>query len=144
MRQRIKTCKVFHDLRRFLSYLKRLSKGGFSEDESDHRASTSRLGDRQYLRVRPAWRAIELGEWLVIIDRAYLSTRFKDPKRASRGNWVRTRLNSNKVDETCRAVPGLPRNWYDPGWLLKLSPRQILDLDIQPSISFAHTAALHE
>lgn len=43
------------------------------------------------------------------------------------GNWVRTRLPSNKSEnrtaEISEAVAGLPRNFYDTDWYENLNPR---------------------
>ena len=57
-------------------------------------------------------------------------------------NWVRQRVDSGRVDSGCRAVCGLPKNFYDVAWLQTLSSKARADLRMQPEISLEHSPAV--
>jgi hypothetical protein len=134
------------ELARFSKYVARLAdEGGMSGDESDHHTPNHRCGnDRQYLRVRPVWRAPAISSWLLIIDRVYISLRFQPDGRPTRGNWVRFRLPSDLVNKSAIPVKGLPENFYDQKWLATLTERERKKLKVKKTISLAHAPEIIE
>lgn len=106
---------------------------GMSGNETDHRVR-NHIGNRQYAIVNPSWRHPTISRWLRVFDKVYLSTRFHGNGRARAGNWSRIRHQSGRTDPASLPVPGLPRNFYDPGFLTRLSPEGLKDLNIQPPV----------
>lgn len=117
-----------------------------SGDESDHHNPTSRRGDnRQYFRVRPAWRNPGISAWLDIFDKVYISLRYDGAEeRASRGNWIRLRTSTNKEDSTSMPITGLPMNFYAPNFVRKLKPKQQAALNMKAPIDLDHTQDMIE
>jgi len=79
------------------------------------------LGTRspRYLICLPHWGARSLSDWLHVFDSAYISDRRVNG--ASRGDFPR--LRAHDLQDPClsncpsKAIPGLPKNAYDPTWL---------------------------
>lgn len=115
-----------------------------SGDESDHSEERQRRKHRKFFVVRPAWRSPEVAQWLQVIDDAYIDSRFSQSGRASRGNWVRRRVRSGRVDRTRLPVIGLPRNFYDEEWLEHLSQTELEALRMQGEVSLEHDPSLVE
>jgi hypothetical protein len=111
-----------------------------SGDETDRRGKQPIRGQRKFLVVRPHWRSHEVTKWLRVIDNIYTVRRFSSNGRASRGNWVRQRIDSGRVDRNRFPVVGLPENFYDKEWLRCLSQEEIDHLEVQPRISLEHSA----
>lgn len=95
-----------------------------SDDESDREQCE---GPRHFKILKLNWRSTELRHFLRLLDLLYLYVKFKANGRYQNGNWVRTRLPSNKSEnrtaEVSEAVAGLPRNFYDTNWYENLNPR---------------------
>ncbi|KAF8969051.1 hypothetical protein BDZ97DRAFT_1654284 [Flammula alnicola] len=101
-----------------------------SGDETDHR-----LGNNRYAITSLPWRARWIHQWMVVFDRLHLATRFQSG-RATAGAFPRVRVaNRYREDQECATpVRGLPRNFYDPDWLLRQDKGFIRWLDIQAEI----------
>ena len=134
-------CESHKDIGRFRRYVDILADGGgMSDDEPDPRSKTAQAkAAGKYFVIRPMWRSREVTNWLRVMDHVYLSRRFAADGRATRGAWTRNRVQSNKVDQTARAIKGLPSNFYDTAWLASLSPKEKRRLDIKEAIDLTHT-----
>lgn len=131
------------ELAQFQDYIDQLADGGgMSGDETDHRGTMPTKGQRKFLVVHPGWRSTEVTKWLQTIDKVYVHHRFSEDGRASRGNWVRQRVDSGRFDGGCRPVSGLPKNFYDIAWLRTLSEKARVGLRIQPEVSLEHSSAV--
>ena len=111
-----------------------------SGDETDRRGKEPIRGQRKFLVVRPGWRSQEVTDWLRVIDDLYTVHRFSHDGRASRGNWVRQRIDSGGVDWDRFPVRGLLENFYDPTWLCQLSQEEKDRLEMQPKVGLEHSA----
>lgn len=109
-----------------------------SGDESEASETNRSRGHRRFFVVRPAWRSPKVTPWLQVIDDVHLESRFSESGRASRGNWVRHRVRSGKVDHARPPVIGLPRNFYDEEWLGGLSRTELEALEMQEEVSLEH------
>lgn len=124
----------------FKAYVDRLAdEDGMSGDETDRCGRQPIRGQRKFLVVRPHWRSQEVTKWLRVIDNLYTVYRFSSNGRASRGNWVRQRIDSGRVDQDRLPVTGLPENFYDEEWLQGLSQEETYRLGIQPNIDLKHS-----
>lgn len=133
------------DVSRFKAYVDRLAdEGGMSGDETDRCGREPIRGQRKFLVVRPGWRSQQVTEWLRVIDDLYTVQRFSLDGRASRGNWVRQRIDSEMVDLDRLPVNGLPENFYDPAWLRGLSKEDRERLEVKPAVSLEHSAEVLE
>lgn len=117
-------------------------------DESDHHSS-SRSSDRKYVIVRPEWRAPQISDFLHTLDNIWVSQRFQDANsrkgRATPGNWPRLRISvRHRVDQSRDPVPGLPKNFYDRGWLAGLSEESRRSLDMKAPVDITHTPKILE
>lgn len=115
-----------------------------SGDETDRRGKEPIRGQRKFLVARPGWRSQEVTKWLRVIDDLYTVHRFSLDGRASRGNWVRQRIDSGRVDLDRFPVSGLPENFYDPAWLRGLSQTERDHLEMQPGVSLEHSVKVLE
>jgi len=141
-------------MQRFIPALKRLSRGGMSEDESDHASEnesdraqgedgnnhTPQSGPkrRRYKVVKMQWRSMEVTKWLRTMDLVYVGTKFYEDNTAVPGNQFRQRYPSDAT-QIGQPIVGLPRNFYDAAWLQTLSPEQLAVLDIQPGFDINFT-----
>ena len=140
IQSRKQACDTEPDLSHFRCYVDKLAEGdGMSGDETDHRGTQPIKGQRKYFVVRPEWRSRDVTRWLRIIDEVYVYHRFSEDGRASRGNWVRQRIDSGRFDGARRPVSGLPKNFYDAAWLETLSNKARAELQMQPEISLRHS-----
>lgn len=117
--------------------LKTLGFLGTSEDESEHED-----GERRFRIVDQEWRSAELTKWLRIFDGIYVSTKFNDANRPSRGNWTRIRLPPLPgASKSSRKPPkSLPRNFFRPGYLESLLDHETENLDVRDEeYSLRHT-----
>lgn len=105
-----------------------------SEDESEHE------GERRYRIVEPNWRNADLTRWLRMFDNIYSSTKFNDDNRPSRGNWTRIRIppHPGAPKASRKPPPGLPRNFYAPGYLDSLLKYELEALDVQDEVYPLH------
>lgn len=110
-----------------------------SGDETDRRGEQLIAGQRKFFVVRPGWRSQEVTRWLRIIDDLYTVHRFSLDGRATRGNWVRHRMDSDRVAWDRLPVIGLPENFYDASWLDGLSERERESLEMQPPVNLDHS-----
>ena len=115
---------------------------GMSGDETDRCGRQPIQGQRKFIVVRPHWRSQEVTRWLRVIDNLYMIHRFSSNGRASRGNWVRQRIDSGRVDRDRIPVTGLPENFYDEGWLRGLSREEMDHLEVQPGVDLKHSAGV--
>lgn len=111
------------------SILEVLGAGGMSSDESEVEDD----GRKVYYVRRMGWRRRALSGRMILIDRdrnvktAYNNTR--------PGNPPRLRKRRNNPTETLRnALPGLPVNFYEPGWYNQLNDRQRKELRAGPAV----------
>lgn len=107
-----------------------------SGDESDR---NTKKKEKKYFIVRPIWRSQEVTEWLHVMDLVYVSNRFAADGRATKGNWVRDRVRSTRVDRDSKPIPGLPRNFYDRTWFGALTPREKKALRVREAIDLSHS-----
>ena len=128
----------------FSKYVDQLAAGGMSGDESDRSEERQTREHRKFFVVRPAWRSPEVTHWLRVIDDVHLDSRFSESGRASRGNWVRHRVPSSRVDHMRPPVIGLPKNFYDEEWLGNLSQMESEALEMQEGVSLEHDSGLVE
>lgn len=141
IRNRKYICRVSPSVSGFSTYVNRLAdEGGMSGDETDHCGRQPIRGQRKFLVQRLGWRSKEVTTWLRVIDALYMTHRFSLKGRASRGNWVRQRIDSGEVDWSRFPVSGLPENFYDPAWLRGLSQDKRNKLDVQPPVSLEYSA----
>ena len=140
--------------RRFLPALNCLSRGGMSEDESDHGSEEasdrvqgedgdnhipqSRLKKRRYKILKVQWRSMEVTKWLRTMDLLYSGTKIYSDGTATPGNEFRKHYPSNKM-QIGNPIVGLPCNFYDAKWLQTLSPDELVVLNIQPEIDINFT-----
>jgi len=141
---RIATCYSVPELAPFTKYVEQLAAGGMSGDESDRSEEGQIREHRRFFVVSLAWRSPEVTPWLQVIDDAHLDSRFSESGRASRGNWVRHRVRSSKVDHMRPPVTGLPENFYDKAWLGRLSQNEQEALEMQKEIRLEHDPGLVE
>ena len=141
---RIASCHTVPALTTFAKYVDQLAAGGMSGDESEHSEAMQPREHRKFSVVRPAWRSPEVTPWLQVIDDVYLDSRFSEGGRASRGNWVRHRVRSSRVDHMRPPVVGLPKNFYDEEWLGHLSRMELEALEMQEEVSLEHDPSLVE
>jgi hypothetical protein len=140
IQSRRQACDMEPDLSHFRYYVDKLAESdGMSGDETDHCGIRPIRGQRKFFVIRPEWRSKDVTKWLRAIDKVYVYHRFSKDGRASRGNWVRQRIDSGRLDSTRRAVPGLPKNFYDATWLESLSNAARVELRIQPEISLRYS-----
>ena len=133
-------CDTEPAVSRFKTYVDKLADGGgMSGDETDRRGKHPITGQRKFFILRPGWRSQKVSDWLRVIDALYTSHRFSPDGRATRGNWVRHRMDSGGVDWGRRPVRGLPQNFYDVTWLRGLSRGERDALEIQPAASLDHS-----
>lgn len=111
-----------------------------SGDETDHCGKQPIAGQRKFLVVRPGWRSQEVTRWLRVIDGLYTIHRFSLDGRATCGNWVRHRIDSDRVSWDTLPVSGLPENFYDSTWLEGLSERERDSLEVQRPVDLKHSA----
>ena len=105
---------LYDDLRRNKHWIYALGTDGHSGDESDHKSSST---VRYVIQALP-WRSDEVTQYVRALDAVHMSTKFTISGRPIPGAWPRTRVLSKKSVDTCaNAVPGLPRNFYNPAWL---------------------------
>lgn len=116
-----------------------------SGDESERAEENQPRVHRKFTVVRPAWRSPKVTTWLQVFDDAHLDSRFSQSGRATRGSWVRHRVRSNsRVDDAHPPVTGLPRNFYDEGWLRHLSESELDALDMRAEVNLEHDPSLME
>lgn len=133
-------CDAEPHVSRFKTYVNRLAdEDGMSGDETDHRGKQAIVGQRKFFVVRPAWRSQEVTDWLRVIDALYACHRFSTDGRATRGNWVRHRIDSDRVDRSKRPIRGLPKNFYDRAWLEGLPQEERDSLAIQSAETLDHS-----
>ena len=111
-----------------------------SGDETDRRGEQPIAGQRKFFVIRPGWRSREVTRWLRVIDGLYTINRFSVDGRATRGNWVRHRIDSDRVDWDRLPVSGLPENFYDASWLEGLSEGERDSLEMEPPVDLNHSA----
>ena len=73
------------------------------------------------------------------MDLIYVSSRFAADGRATKGNWVRDRVRSSRVDRDSKPIPGLPHNFYDQTWLRTLTPKDRKTLRVREAIDLSHS-----
>ena len=117
----------------FKPALQQLSRGGMSEDESDHGGECGASQARRFKIVKVQWRSVEVLKWLRTMDLIYTGTKINEDRTMGPGNQFRQRYPSALENIGC-PIKGLPRNFYDERWLRALSPRRREELRIQPDI----------
>lgn len=103
-----------------------------SGDETDH-SWQGRRNQQPHHVVIIDWRNPEVLVFFCILDGLYFSTRFEHDGRIAAGRFPNTRIRSNIVVKG-KVVRGLPANFYNPEWLKLLTPSEIDDLEMKPSI----------
>ena len=94
-----------------------------SSDKSDHKEATRnhmlRTHSPRYLVCLPCWRARSLSDWLYIFDSTYISDHWVNG--ASQGDfprlWAHDPQDPCLTNRPSKAIPGLPKNTYNPTWL---------------------------
>jgi len=141
-------------MQHFIPPLEHLSRGGMSEDESDHGGedvSNQGQGEdggdqipqsgpkkRRYKILKVQWRSMEVTKWLRTMDLIYSGTKINEDGTAAPGNEFRKCYPSDKT-QIGQPIMGLPRNFYDAKWLQALSPSQLAVLNVQPKIDINFT-----
>lgn len=72
------------------------------------------------------------------MDLVYIETKFNEDSTAVPGNQFRQRYPSDAI-QIGQPIMGLPCNFYDAAWLQKLSPEQLVVLDVQPRFDINFT-----
>ncbi|PPR05001.1 hypothetical protein CVT24_010227 [Panaeolus cyanescens] len=110
-----------------------------SDDESDHED-----GYHKYFVKDPAWRNPRLGQVFQILDRLHIALRFRADGRISKGAWphIRYYTDIRQEPEHGLAPSGLPINFYDEGYIARLSNWQLRRLNPQPAVSIKLSADL--
>lgn len=103
-----------------------------SGDETDH-SWQGPLHQKPHFVLIIDWRNPEVLIFFRILDGLYFSTRFEHDGRIDSGRFPNTRVRCNIVVKG-KVVRGLPRNFYNPEWLKLLTPSEIDDLEMRPSI----------
>jgi hypothetical protein len=104
------------------SIIETLGAEGMSSDESD----IDQQGRATFMAKRMPWRAKEVTEMLVKVDKDYNRTNMFGNQKS--GNPARHR-ERRKGRETARKAPGRkPSNFYDQDWYRALSAKQKMDL----------------
>ncbi|KAH9920993.1 hypothetical protein B0H21DRAFT_712836 [Amylocystis lapponica] len=93
--------------------LETLGPRGMSSDESGHESGH---GEPTYYVTRKKWRSSELVDWLHVLDRVHLWSRYQGQYDATPGAWPHYRHSSLK-DSNSAPVTHLPRTFYSPNWL---------------------------
>lgn len=115
-------------------WVDRIGTDGNSEDESDGEVELGR--GVVYWIVPLEWRSKELVKLLRALDVLHLSTRFDEKGKPTPGQWPRyrrekpPRVPNYEVD----GVPGLPRNFYNPLWLVTRSQWELERLGIRDDV----------
>ncbi|KAH0825887.1 hypothetical protein J3R83DRAFT_7679, partial [Lanmaoa asiatica] len=135
--QRATACRAHPDLERFDSLWKTIPFEAMSGDESD-----DDQGEKRYAITNPSWRSEAVTAWLRTFDYIYLSTRFNSNGRPKRGALPHLRIPSCRVAHQDKYVPGLPRNFYDPTWLLSRDEASLAALQMQPEQDLTHSSAV--
>ena len=108
---------------------------GISDDEHEpDRISTGTVRQPEYKIRMPWWRSSELTDWLRSLDVLHIASRFSASGHPLPGNWPRIRYDSSPTMfeyRTKTAIPGLPRNCYNPDFLAQLSDFHIEQLEIK-------------
>ena len=104
------------------SIIETLGAEGMSSDESD----MDQQGRATFMAKRMPWRAKEVTDMLVKVDKDYNRTNMFGNQKS--GNPARHR-ERRKGRETARKAPGRkPSNFYDQDWYRALSAKQKMDL----------------
>lgn len=112
-----------------------------SSDEPD--SIDTGLGIRQYRVSIMPWRSTRLRSWLRVFDNTYLHSKFY-MQEDGRGAFPRSRViilpSSARPQDysTRRAVPCLPTNAYNPGWIQQLHPVEVENLNRHSDYDFVH------
>ena len=132
-RSRLTALESHETLHHFLPAFQDLSKGGMSEDESDHAGTRGTLQGRRYKIVKPKWRSPEVTKWLRTLDLFYAGSRINEDGTSQPGNQFR-QCYSSELENIGNPIVGLPRNFYNEQWLRTLSPQRREKLLMQPEI----------
>ncbi len=108
----------------FKTLLERLDVNGMSSEE-DSIQKLGRITTHVYLVKVCEWRAVEVADYLKIIDDMGDEPSFQ----SNAGSKRFTRIRSGEVGDGV-AVQGLPECWYNPQWLETLKVREIDELQI--------------
>ncbi|KAI9456349.1 hypothetical protein BJY52DRAFT_1276330 [Lactarius psammicola] len=135
---RLTAIECHETLYRFTPDLKKLSRGGMSEDESDHGGERGALQGRRFKIIKTQWRSLEVTQWLRTMDLIYAGTKINEDQTLGPGNQFRQRYPS-ALEQVGYPIIGLPRNFYNERWLRSLSPKQRDELCVEPEtdISFS-------
>jgi hypothetical protein len=129
-------CSAHPDLHKYSGLVESLGPWGVSGDESDHHG-----GRRSFIIFPDIWRNPKVTGWVRTLDGVYLSTKFNQVDRPTKGNWVRTRLpTSTNGTRQGKVVIGLPKNFYSEDYLKTLSEEGIEDLQMQPAVVLEHSS----
>ena len=108
-----------------------LGTGGMSEDES----SAEDPNERKFVIRIMDWRSARLLPYIQVVDRARKLTNIFSKFSAGNMPRKRTRLPGGRIWVE-RAVPGLPRNFYDDTWYAGLSEADRVALRAVDSVIF--------
>ncbi|KIK58687.1 hypothetical protein GYMLUDRAFT_60480 [Collybiopsis luxurians FD-317 M1] len=107
----------------FVPYLDQLGIDGMSSDESDMSMARPRL---QFLRLFPRWSSEELREYIRKLDLLHLESRLRRDgligDHFGQGAPPRLRVPHSEISKSSNYIKGLPRNFYDAGWLEEQEP----------------------
>ncbi|KAF9487500.1 hypothetical protein BDN71DRAFT_1478605 [Pleurotus eryngii] len=112
-----------------------------SGDETDHGSSSNRLYRKtvqeRFAITKHPWRSPQVKEWFRTFDALHVATRFTLDDRAGPGRFPHFRMDSGRVSQRSRPVPGLPKNFYDPNFLRSLDDDEIEKLNPQPDFDLS-------
>lgn len=112
-------------MQHFVPALEHLSRGGMSEDESNHSPDSDDKGDqakgedgshhvpqsrpqcRRYKIKSIHWRSLDVTQWLRTMDLVYVGTRFYDDGTPMPRNQARERYPCNEM-QIGQPITGLP------------------------------------
>ncbi|KAI0074531.1 hypothetical protein K474DRAFT_1665255 [Panus rudis PR-1116 ss-1] len=136
--RRVKACLAHPDLLKYHKLMEELSFHVVSGDETDIVD-----GQERVVATRLPWRSAEYEDFLVILDKVYMSTRFngKAIKRGRLPDW-RIRGSTRIEREFCEPVVGLPSNFYDGKWLSQLNDIEKEALNLKEPVPLTVTVAV--
>ncbi len=110
-----------------VQFINDLGTDGNSDDEVEDRED----GLVYHIRALP-WRSMALTEYLRALDVVHLSTHWSPAGQGRQGEFPHIRNDiRGLINAEAKPVPGLPRCFYNEEYLMGLSDRELIQLNIQ-------------
>ncbi|KAJ3873650.1 hypothetical protein F5051DRAFT_431997 [Lentinula edodes] len=121
-------------LRELRDVYKRITVECISGDESE--PGQEPKSDRVYYRTTRVWSSQQFEEFQILLRAWHVGSRYIGSGKYSNGRFPHPRYPSSRPESTFDpdvAPRGLPRNWYDPGWLRR-NPSRVEILAVGPDV----------